>query len=180
MNLFNTSITEADLIRQIVDNGSFANMSAITMYHSPECVEATFLYHHGERNTNHKTVLTMTPDIIDIWRYNERGEEIHHEYYFDNGDNTIGGKISINSREFAGDADCSIIAVIQECFGINWKDVEDISSETVERNLDRLKRLAQEVKDGTYRSFEDKIADMIDAISSDADDDWDSDQITES
>lgn len=181
MNLFNTSVTETDLVRQIVDKGAFAGMSAVTNYHSSECVEVTFLYHHGERRVDHKTIITMTPEIVDIWRYNENGVEIHHEYYFEDEDDTIGGKIDINSREFAGDADCTIISTIQRCFGINWKDVEDISSETVERNLQRIKRIAREVKDGTYRTFEQQISDIVSEIISNAsDDDWDdSDEITE-
>jgi hypothetical protein len=126
----------------------------------------------------------MTPEIIDIWRYNECGEETHHEYYFENGDGTIGGKIEINSREFAGDADCSIISTIEKALGINWKDVEDCSIETFRRNLDKVTRTINEIKDGTYRTFEEKISDIIHEIISNAsdDDDWDadSDEMTES
>lgn len=182
MNLLKTSITEMYLIRKIVDNGAFAGMSAVTHYHSPECVEVTFLYHHGEGNVDHKTVIIMTPEIIDLWRYNENGKEIHHECYFENGDGTIGGKIEINSREFAGDADCSIIGTIEKALGINWKDVEDVSHETIERNLARLNKMMREVKDGTYRTFEQQITDIIHEIISKSsdDDDWDNDEIQES
>lgn len=181
MNLFKTSVTETDIIREIVDNGSFAGMSAITHYHSSECVEVAFLYLHGEKNVNHKTVITMTPEIVDIWRYNEHNDPIHHECYFENGDGTIGGKIEINSREFAGDADCSIIGTIEKALGINWKDVEDVSHETIERNLARLNKMMKEVKDGTYRTFEQKISDLVDEIISNADDDdWDNEEIQES
>ena len=181
MNLLHTSVNDTDLVRKILDNGTFAGMSAITHYHSSECIEVAFLYLHGERNVNHRTVVTMTPEIIDIWRYNENNEETHHECYFENGDGTIGGKIEINSREFAGDADCSIIGTIEQALGINWKDVEDVSHETIERNLTRLNKMMKEVKDGTYRTFEQQISDIIHEIISNADDDdWDNDEIQES
>jgi hypothetical protein len=183
MNLFHTSVTETDIVRKIVDNGSFANMSAVTHYHSSECVEVTFLYHHGEKNVDHKTIVTMTPEVVDIWRYNEKDAPIYHECYFENEDGVIGGKIEINSREFAGDADCTVIGTIERCLGISWKDIDDVSHETVERNLNRLNEMMREIKDGTYRTFEEKISDIVnDIISNASDDDWDddSDSITES
>ena len=182
MNLFHTSVSETDIIRQIVDNGSFAGMSAVTHYHSSECVEIAFLYLHGEKNVNHKTVITMTPEILDLWRYNEKDEPIHHQCYYETADGTIGGKIEINAREFAGDADCSIVATIEKCLGINWKNLEDCSIETFRRNLDKVTNMINEIKDGTYRTFEEKISDIVhDIISKSAeDDDWDNDEMTES
>ena len=157
-------------------------MLAVENYHSKECVEVQFLYHHGEKNVDHKTVITMTPEIVDIRRYNENGEDIHHECYFENGDGTIGGKIDINSREFAGDADCSIIGTIEQALGINWKDVEDCSMERFKRDLDRITEAMKEIKDGTYRTFEQKISDIVHEIISKSadDDDWDNDEIQES
>lgn len=180
MNLLHTSVTETDLVRKIVDNCAFAGMLAVTDYHSSECVEVTFLYNHGEKNVAHKTVVIMTPEIIDIWRYNENGSEIHHEYYFENEDG-IGGKIDISSREFAGDADCSIIGMIQSLLGINWKQVEDISQEKFHRDLDRITEVMKEVNAGTYRTFEEQISDIIHEIISKSadDDDWDNDEIQE-
>ena len=180
MNLLHTSVSETFIIHKIVEAGAFAGMSAVTHYHSPECVEVTFLYHHGEKGVDHRTVVTMTPEIIDLWRFNEHGEEIHHQCYFETEDGMIGGKIEINAREFAGDADCTVISMIERSLGINWKNLEDCSIETFRRNLDEVTNMINEIKDGTYRTFEEKITDIVNEIISNADDDWDNDDVAES